>query len=132
MSLFNSLLGGKPTTIQPVITTRPQITFQTIIEVIDDVDLDPLAGKGGISKKRLLADRLYALWMTADGRPVDVKAPADVPLFSDTIVLDRPATDNEAAQVAKTKARRNRITAVAAQQYQAETLPEPLTLKAAE
>jgi hypothetical protein len=118
-----SILGGKQTTVQPVITVKPVITYQTIIEIIDDVCMDPLAGRGGISEKHLLADRLFALWQTADGRPVQDTPPLPR-LFGDRVVLDRPATDNEAAQVAKVKTRKARLRT----QPEQAALPEPLLL----
>lgn len=46
-----------------------RMTKDTLRQIIDQVDLDPLAGMGAYTKKEILIDRLLAHWNTVEARP---------------------------------------------------------------
>ena len=54
---------------------RPSMTRESLLQIIAQIDNDPLAGMGHISKKDLLVDRLLAHWNTVTPRETTMSAP---------------------------------------------------------
>lgn len=53
------------------ITLMNRMTKETLNQIIQNVENDPLAGMGSMSKRDLLIDRLLAHWNTVEARPVE-------------------------------------------------------------
>lgn len=53
------------------INIMSRMTRETLKQIINSVNMDPLAGMGSFSKEDILIDRLLAHWNTVESRPVD-------------------------------------------------------------
>lgn len=71
---FNS--GGLDMTIR--------MTKDTLRQIIDSVELDPLAGQGCFTKKDILIDRLLAHWNTVE-RPAEAPSKPAAPIITEVV-----------------------------------------------
>lgn len=57
-----------------------ELTAATLLKIIDEVNNDPLAGMGSLSKKEILVDRIMAQWRicAAKMRGVPARFPASL------------------------------------------------------
>lgn len=70
-----------------------RMTRESLKQIIEQVEADPLAGMGSLSKKELLIDRLLAHWNTVEARPAE-QPTAPKQLITEPakpLVLDRSA-----------------------------------------
>lgn len=84
-----------------------RMTKETLNQIIQNVENDPLAGMGSMSKRDLLIDRLLAHWNTVEARPVEQPTVAK-PLISEPLKpaatsIARPNTGAVAAGPATAK-----------------------------
>ena len=78
------------------------ITPELIKSIIDEIEADPYAGLGAISKKAMLVDRLCALFRMHDclsrgipvtqARPILTEVAAEAPPAPSNVTVSKPAT----------------------------------------
>jgi len=96
-----------PPRIKGGINLMNRMTKETLNQIIQNVENDPLAGMGSMSKRDLLIDRLLAHWNTVEARPVEQPTVAK-PLISEptkpaATSIARPNTGAVAAGPATAK-----------------------------
>lgn len=89
------------------INIMSRMTRETLKQIINSVNMDPLAGMGSFSKEDILIDRLLAHWNTVESRPVDQpttpKPIVTEPLKTTAASIVRPNTGAVAAGPTATK-----------------------------
>lgn len=80
------------------------ITPELVRSIIDEIEADPYAGLGAISKKAMLVDRLCAVFRVHDCLARGVPVTQARPILTDTPVDTAPPASNVTVKAAPPKA----------------------------